>query len=595
MKFSAKPRIYLYLLSSCLVCFANSRGLAQPDLIDKADSLKRAGNYTEALNIFQEILDEDIKTSDTKKQAKDYNNLANVYSDVGDYEKSTTYYFKAIQIAEQLGEKELLLAMYYNISNSYYFAGKLNYSIEFLNKAIELIRNGKGNQPILGACYNMLGGILAEEKNYDEGLVYLRKAEQIFTSIKDTNSLGNMYVSMANVGLEKLDLKLAEESSLKSLDIFRQTNDQIGVATSYINLQVTHAKLADQSNTLNKKKELHTAILFLDSAESAIRDINNPEINIKILENKHETYSNLEQYDSAYFYQKKYFSLNDSIHAIKKNKQLDELKVKYDSEKKDKEILLLKNASQKERDLVIILSIVLFAILLFAVLLFRINRIRARHKAQQLEQRLLRLQMTPHFLFNAINSIQNFILKKNQQEAYDFLAKFAKLIRIVLDNSQEKTLVLHQEMEMIALYVELEQMRFNNQFDFTLSIDKSINDFEIAVPPMLIQPYIENAIWHGLMNLRKEQKGILSVDIARENGALKIVIEDNGIGRVKAKEYRKEETHHSFAMKLTEQRLQMLNLAGRNAKAEVSVTDLYDAADVACGTRVQIYLPIHGK
>jgi hypothetical protein len=198
----------------------------------------------------------------------------------------------------------------------------------------------------------------------------------------------------------------------------------------------------------------------------------------------------------------------------------------------------------------------------------------------------LQAQMNPHFIFNAINSVQRYILEKSKQEAYDYLAKFGKLIRMVLNNSEEKTLPLQQELEMLKLYVELEQMRFSNSFEFKITIAEDVNPFEIQLPAMLIQPYIENAIWHGLMNLNNERKGILKVEISVKDELLKIVIEDNGIGRKRAEEYKETSVHSPKAMKLTEQRIMMINQMKNYESAKVVVSDLTE------GTRVEILLPI---
>ena len=130
--------------------------------------------------------------------------------------------------------------------------------------------------------------------------------------------------------------------------------------------------------------------------------------------------------------------------------------------------------------------------------------------------------MNPHFIFNAINSVQSYILKKKEKEAYSYLAKFSKLIRTVLNNSQEKTLSLRSELETIELYVELEKMRFTNSFDFELDVSENVDIENIQVPTMLIQPYVENAIWHGLMNLEDERKGLLKIDISINDAFLKV-------------------------------------------------------------------------
>lgn len=249
---------------------------------------------------------------------------------------------------------------------------------------------------------------------------------------------------------------------------------------------------------------------------------------------------------------------------------------------------------------------IIACVLFVGCLMFLLVRIivkRIRHKEEEkteinkliAESQLtaLQAQMNPHFIFNAINSIQRYILQNNQQEAYDYLAKFSRLIRLVLNNSQEKVLSLKQELDIICLYVELEQLRFDSKFEFTISKADSVNEDVLNVPCLLIQPYVENAIWHGLMNLDKSKKGKLSIDLILQGELLKISIEDNGVGRELAKGYKAENGEKSMGMKLTEQRLQMLNKLQDYENAKVLISDLHDEAGEATGTRVEILLPIN--
>jgi hypothetical protein len=217
----------------------------------------------------------------------------------------------------------------------------------------------------------------------------------------------------------------------------------------------------------------------------------------------------------------------------------------------------------------------------------RINLLLAEFRMTALQS-----QMNPHFIFNAINSIQRYILERSKQEAYTYLAKFSTLIRMVLNNSEEKILPLHKELEMIKLYVELEQMRFNNRFKFKLYIADDVDTYKLNIPGMLVQPYIENAIWHGLMNLGKEDTGILNLSITVNDLLLKIVVEDNGIGRKKAADYKSEQVHKPVAMSLIEQRLSLMNKMQDSDQAKVLINDLYDEFGNACGTRIEIFLPI---
>ena len=255
----------------------------------------------------------------------------------------------------------------------------------------------------------------------------------------------------------------------------------------------------------------------------------------------------------------------------------------------------------------ILVCIVLVSAIIYLIVRIIIKRIRNKEEEKTKINKLiaehqlsaLQAQMNPHFIFNAINSIQGYILKKNEQQAYDYLAKFSKLIRMVLNHSQEKTLSLKQELEMLGLYVELEQLRFENSFDFDLVVDKNISQYETQVPSMLIQPYVENAIWHGLMNLPtgqagldKNKKGSLKVEIKLKDELLKITIEDNGVGREMSNTFRQNTDHKSIGMKLTEERLIMINKLQDYEGATADIIDLYDENKNASGTRVEIVVPI---
>lgn len=217
----------------------------------------------------------------------------------------------------------------------------------------------------------------------------------------------------------------------------------------------------------------------------------------------------------------------------------------------------------------------------------RINKLISESQLSALQS-----QMNPHFIFNAINSIQNYVLNKKEDEAYNYLAKFSKLIRMVLNNSRENILTLQVEIETLNLYIELEQLRFDNSFEYQLNIAEGIDLFDFEIPTMLIQPYVENAIWHGLMNLKDERQGVLKIDISIESNLLKVVIEDNGIGRARSNEFKKESIHHSVAMKLTEDRLAMINKMENTENAKVIVSDLHDEEQKACGTRIELFLPL---
>lgn len=210
-------------------------------------------------------------------------------------------------------------------------------------------------------------------------------------------------------------------------------------------------------------------------------------------------------------------------------------------------------------------------------------------KALALEMKTLRAQMNPHFIFNSLNSVNRFILQNNRNEASGYLTKFSKLIRMILQHSQEQLIPLENELDALKLYLELESIRFENRFEFKTSVQTSIETAEVKVPPLIIQPYAENAIWHGLMH--KESKGRLDIEITVEEHSLFINITDDGVGRAKAAGLEsKPDNHKSIGMRLTQERIK--NLAQGTEDAYVQVFDLTNADGSPAGTEVTIKIPL---
>jgi len=209
----------------------------------------------------------------------------------------------------------------------------------------------------------------------------------------------------------------------------------------------------------------------------------------------------------------------------------------------------------------------------------------------ELQLAALRSQMNPHFIFNSLNSIQKYIWENKQEDASEYLTKFAKLIRLILEHSAKKLIRIDEEILALQLYLELEHRRCNNKFDYQFSIDKEIDNQNILVPPMLIQPHIENAIWHGLLN--KEERGLLKVELKLlPNHVVQCKVEDDGVGRIKTAEInsRKEHKTSSFGTDITNKRLKMSNSLGLTG--DMIIEDLYNEKGEASGTLVQLNIPI---
>lgn len=205
----------------------------------------------------------------------------------------------------------------------------------------------------------------------------------------------------------------------------------------------------------------------------------------------------------------------------------------------------------------------------------------------QLELASLRSQMNPHFIFNSLNSVQKYIWENKEEDAAEYLAKFAKLMRAILENSRKDLVTLKEEIDILKIYIELEHRRSNGQFDYSIKTDETLNQDLAMVPPMLMQPFIENAIWHGLN--KKKSKGILAVTVEKQNDKLICIIDDDGVGR-QAKKPGVTDEKKSLGIEITQQRIARL-MQTTKLEAGISIFDK-KTGGLATGTTVTITLPL---
>ena len=295
--------------------------------------------------------------------------------------------------------------------------------------------------------------------------------------------------------------------------------------------------------------------------------------------------------------------LHESSMLLKENLiKEQEVKIK---QKQIEKVSILKN--------ILIASLGVF--LIFGIIVFRNITLKRRNEKQRLEYTLelqkiesektkaeleqqttelemqaLRAQMNPHFIFNSLNSINRFILQNNRAQASEFLTKFSKLVRMILQNSQSSLITLESELEALKLYLEMESLRFNYHFSYKISIPDDLDISVLKVPPLIIQPYVENAIWHGLMP--KEEKGQLGIDVSQENNFLFLKITDDGIGRKRAATQADKSVtkHKSMGLRITADRIAIIQNSKGN-ESPIMINDLVDTDGNATGTEVIIKMP----
>ena len=271
---------------------------------------------------------------------------------------------------------------------------------------------------------------------------------------------------------------------------------------------------------------------------------------------------------------------------------------KYGVESKQKEVSFTIEKLFWEKTWFRSMVILLLAGGIWAFVTYRIKKIRRKEKEQtqlnqhivELEQKALRSQMNPHFIFNCLNSIQQFVAEKDIKGVNNFITDFSRLIRMTLDLSTHTLINMSDEIEYISTYLKVEKTRFEDQFNYRINVDPSLDLHQIELPPLLLQPYIENSIRHGI-KYKTEGNGLIQINVEKKDSSVLISIEDNGIGREAAKKYNTKYhiQYQSKGMTINEDRIKILNNSGEK-KIKLKITDLYNQEKEAVGTRVDIYL-----
>jgi len=297
-------------------------------------------------------------------------------------------------------------------------------------------------------------------------------------------------------------------------------------------------------------------------------------------------------------YLRLYYQYSDSLYSQQQARQFELLMTEAEAEKTDQKIRSLAQDNElnqlraaRARFISAGVAAMVVIISLFVLLFFQRKRLKAEQKSISMEQRLLRAQMNPHFLFNSLASIQNYIINEESDKASIYLSRFSQLVRNILDNSVEEYVPLEKEVETIQNYLELQKVRYAGKFDYTIDIDTDIDADIAMIPPMLAQPFIENAIEHGIRH--KAGPGHIDIRFLLEDGFIRFEVEDDGVGREKAREIEATQgrKHRSMATSITVDRLEAINRKQKK-KIRLEIEDLKDEKGEGCGTKVRFGIPV---
>jgi anti-sigma regulatory factor (Ser/Thr protein kinase) len=443
----------------------------------------------------------------------------------------------------------------------------------------------------------------------DSCIHYYKWALQFYTANKDEDGIAFSYNGLATAFRLKRDFGRCVVYTRSALEIFRKEQNEREMAQSFINF----------SDLYLDTKEYKKCLQYADSAEQFCYKSKLFENVMYTYETKLLAYEQLGDIKNQLKYYKKFTNLKDSLNNVNNTIAIEELKTQYETEKKEKAIVELKkdneikslqtekDAATKNRLIVIIITIVIVVLLLVWLAVFLQRIIKERKEAYiKLQEKNIEIQkqgellseqskliskyqsqMNPHFIFNALNSIQGFVVNDEKQKTIDQLQLFSTLMRQTLNNSNDEQINLDTEINYLKTYVQFEQSRFKEPLKFEVSLPEDSED--ILVPPMMIQPFIENCIKHAGLHTIKNPS--ISLHIIKENELLKVVVKDNGVGF----DTRNSEIfQRSHAVSMIRSRLSILFKAnGRNFLN--NYFEMRSKPDLAAGTEVIFYLPLHYK
>lgn len=563
----------------------------------------QSGNVVGEVRMQTKKLEKAVDTEDESAQADSYYNIGETFFKDGNFRKSEEYYAKAKAIYEKLNDRS-------NIEKT---SRKLAQSQEKQNKFIPAISNYNRAAEVSPPKSRVLNSNDVTRLSVSSPEA---KEEAIQSNIrlnekeKDNSALATSYSQMADVNIQQNDIPKAEANLTSAYRISKKEAPQQALEINqkltdfYVDNRKFDKAIATKKTMLkedfvkkNSKKEVEQ---IRELADIYIKK-NDPEEAIGLLKKSYrialekghtlEARKSVKKLDSLYSVSgntdasvKLYRDFLGKLpELVSKDKSLVDEKILEDNEQRitqlEKEKQLKDELIRKKN--VFNYSLIAALVILIALILFifrTLKKVQVKNKKIALQS--LRREMNPHFIFNSLNSVNHFIATNNELEANQYLTRFSKLMRGVMENSTEDFIPFQQELDLLQNYLELEKTRFADKFDYEIEVDENLNTQSLKVPGMLVQPFLENAIWHGLRY--RTTKGFLTLHFEKEDQNLKITIQDNGIG---IEESKKQKTEHQKArkgrgMKNTLERIALLNDL-YHQDIQCKITDKKNAQGVA--------------
>ena len=546
------------------------------------------------------------QVNDVAFLGKLYNNLALSYYYRGIVDSSLYWHLQSLQVRKKIGDLKEIGQSLNNIGLLYRVKKDHKAAIDYYRQSL-VVKKETGDQKgelntliNIGACYK-------NSKQYDSCIFYSAMAEKLANKLQRNK---DAYATITNAGLSLVALGKYQKALNKLLSIYNVNDKEVsgdtenfheltgGIGEAYLGLQ-----------------QYQQAILFFEKALQLTVGGNKLEFESQINNLLATAYEKKGDYAKALQYHKQYKLLNDSLFNLSNTESMNELSARSESEKKEVQIASLEEENKlKQEQNRLYLALMIIAVLLIGLALWaywqktkanqllELQKQDIINKTQQLNQQAaeiarLQTQMNPHFIFNAINSIQHLVMKGDVQHSLDYLNDFGRLMRMTLNNSEKEIISLEEEINFLHQYLKFELLRFQQPFEYNIIVDESIDCNSTFLPPMLVQPYVENAIKHGL--LPKHTKGVLQITFAlleREGiDFLLITVVDDGVGMAAAAKRKQGlvQLDRSMGMTITAKRIAKLYETEQQPIPEDVVTNTNKSA--TDGTIVTIQIPLIEK
>lgn len=552
------------------------------------------------------------------------------------------YFYDALEMAREQSDRQLICLSYFKLGAFYYvFGAPPSVAVKHLYTAKKMYKPGTYIEAymsilrLIGFLEIDIGNNQQAEETYAElmSLINVNDVSPEYNSIY--NNIGILFTETGKFEKAADYLNLSYKIRLK-------LGDSILIAQSLVNLGTLERDRGRQDTALNYYKRaygiqarnnakpnaletrMYIGILYEYSQKYSeaikifeeiqlLKNSRNNGLSQRLLPHLANSYSATQNYKLAYECLKQLEEVNKALASESERASMIRYKIeselgkkmfedsilysqknlmlKYENEKK----LSMIDESKKRDTIIYVFSTIL--ILIIASVVYMVQRQKSRLQIKDSRIKTLQAQMNPHFIFNALNSVMEYIRRSERDNALLYLTKFSRLIRMVLESSQHTSIALAQEIEILRHYVDLENLRFGNSFLTNIAIDESLDLEEIEIPTLIIQPFVENSILHGLRNrlmLSREQNTAyeprLQIRFSRRDTLLLCVIEDNGAGRKKAAEIKQHNTfaNSSLGMRITSERLELLY----KKVSKINFTDLFDQNNEPAGTRVEILISL---